>query len=141
MGSGHTLPKTKPGGFAGRTGILYTVGSNWCHLARSGLEDRGIVKKGYVVVLVDVKDEACYREYAQKATEIEARYGAVPLVVADADEVVEGSWPTERVVILEFPSIDAARAWYSDPDYRAIVPLRHGATVSHMLFAEGFLPD
>jgi uncharacterized protein (DUF1330 family) len=98
------------------------------------------MKKGYVVVLLDVRDRARYREYAEKATEIEARYGAVPLVVTDADDVVEGSWPTERVVILEFPSMDAVRAWYSDPDYQGIISLRHEGTVSKILFAEGFLP-
>ena len=97
------------------------------------------MRKGYVIVMLDVIDEAAYRRYAQQATEIETRYGAVPLVVSDCDEVVEGTWPAERIVILEFPSMDDARAWYADPGYREIIPLRHGATVTKMLFAEGFL--
>jgi uncharacterized protein (DUF1330 family) len=96
------------------------------------------MRKGYVIVLLDVADRALYVEYAKRATEIEARYGGRPLVVGDANEVVEGSWPAARTVILEFPSIDQARAWYSDPDYQAIIPMRHEAAVSHMLFIEGF---
>ena len=96
--------------------------------------------KGYAIVLLDVTDRDRYAAYARAATEIEARHGGRPLAVGDAHEVVEGEWPTERTVILEFPSIDAARAWYSDPDYQPLIELRRGATVSRILFMEG-LPD
>jgi len=96
------------------------------------------MKKGYVIVLLDVADRGLYVEYAKRATAIEARYGGRPLVVGDARELVEGSWPAERTVILEFPSIDQVRAWYSDPDYQAIIPMRHDAAISHILFIEGF---
>ncbi len=98
------------------------------------------MKKGYAIVQLDVKDPDLYAEYARRATQVEARHGGKPLVVSDATEVVDGTWPSERVVILEFPSIDAARAWYSDPDYMELIPLRHEATDSSIVFAEGFLP-
>ena len=96
------------------------------------------MRKGYVIVLLDVVDRALYVEYAKRATEIEVRYGGRPLVVGDANEVGKGSWPAARTVILEFPLIDQARAWYSDPDYQAIIPMRHDAAISHILFIEGF---
>jgi uncharacterized protein (DUF1330 family) len=99
-----------------------------------------MARKGYAIVLLDVSDPAGYREYAVAATEIESRYGGVPLVAADAVEVVDGSWPTERVVVIEFPSLEAARAWYDDSDYRELITKRHAATVSNVLLVEGFLP-
>ena len=103
-----------------------------------------MTKKGYAIVLLDVKDAARYAEYARAATEVEARYGGRPLVVADAvgdaAEVVDGTWPTKRVVVIEFPSLQHARDWYSDPAYRDLIPLRHEATVSNVLLVEGFLP-
>lgn len=99
-----------------------------------------MAKKGYAIVLLDVVDPAGYGEYARSATEIETRHGGVPLVVADAVEVVDGTWPTERVVVIEFPSLEDARAWYTDPDYRELIPMRHTATVSNVLLVEGFLP-
>ncbi|MGZ8755335.1 MAG: DUF1330 domain-containing protein [Acidimicrobiia bacterium] len=40
--------------------------------------------------------------------------------------------------MLEFPTLDEARAWYADPDFEALVPLRHQATSSKILFVEGF---
>ena len=94
----------------------------------------------YAVVLLDVRDRVIYGEYARRATEIEARHGGRPLVVADAEEVVEGDWPSGRVVVLEFPSLEAARAWYSDPEYGELIPMRHRATDSRILFVEGFEP-
>ena len=97
------------------------------------------MKKAYAVILLDVHDRDSYVEYAQRATEIEDRHGGRPLVVSDASEVVEGEWPAERMVILEFPSMDKLRAWYDDPDYRDLIPLRHSATDSRVLFVEGFL--
>jgi uncharacterized protein (DUF1330 family) len=95
------------------------------------------MRKGYAVVLLDVADAGLYREYARRATEIEQRHGAVPLIASAADEVVDGSWPAERVVVLEFPSFDDARAWYIDPDYQDLIPMRHRATTSTVLLVEG----
>ena len=96
---------------------------------------------GYVVVLLDVHDTARYVEYARRASVIEAKYGGRPLVAGDAVEIVEGDWPGERTVVLEFPSLDAARAWYADPEYQSLLPLRHEATDSRILFIEGFQPS
>ena len=95
---------------------------------------------GYVVVLLDVHDTERYLEYARAASAIEAKYGGRALVAGDAVEVVEGTWPAERTVVLQFPSVEAARAWYADPEYQALLPLRHDATDSRILFIEGFDP-
>ena len=95
----------------------------------------------YVVALLDVRDQVIYAEYARRATEIEARHGGRPLIAADAEEVVEGDWPSGRVVVLEFPSPEAARNWYEDPEYRELIPMRHRATDSRILFVEGFRPQ
>ena len=100
------------------------------------------MKRGYVIVLLDVADNDLYGEYARRATEIESRHKGRPLVVGSADDVVEGQWPRERIVVLEFPSIHAARAWYEDPDYQSLIPLRQQAASSSVLLIEGFLePD
>lgn len=96
------------------------------------------MKKGYAIVLLDVHDRNRYNEYARRATEIEDRHGGRPLVVSEALEVVEGEWPAQRTVVLEFPSIEHVRSWYDDPDYQDLVPLRQGATSSRILFVEGF---
>ena len=97
------------------------------------------MKKGYCIVLLDVEDDALYDEYARRATAIEEQYGGRALVATGADEVLEGPWPASRVVVLEFPSLQAARDWYADPAYAILIPLRHRATKSAVLLVEGHL--
>jgi uncharacterized protein (DUF1330 family) len=97
------------------------------------------MKKGYAVILLDVYDQGRYVDYARRATEIEDRHGGRPLVAGDAVEAVEGEWPADRIVVLEFPSLEHARAWYNDPDYQDLIPLRRQATSSQILLVEGFL--
>lgn len=100
----------------------------------------GVMAKGYAVILLDVRDADCYTAYAERATSIEVRYGGRPLVAGDAKEVIDGTWPAQRIVILEFPSIEQARRWYSDPEYKTLIPLRHQATQSHILLIEEHEP-
>ena len=52
-------------------------------------------------------------------------------------EVLEGTWHPTRLVIIEFPTIEAARAWYSDPDYVPLIKLRQSAGSDHLLIVEG----
>lgn len=97
--------------------------------------------KGYAVILLDVRDADLYVEYAEKATSLEGRYGGRPIVAGNATEVVDGTWPARRIVILEFPSLDQARRWYTDPEYEALIPLRHEATRSQILLIEQVASD
>ncbi len=96
--------------------------------------------KGYAVFLVDIKDEAAYQAYAEKAVPTALAAGGVPLVYGDATDSREGAWPGTRVVIAEFESLDAAKAWYESPEYAPLIPERTAAAPSSVLFIEGFVP-
>jgi uncharacterized protein (DUF1330 family) len=61
--------------------------------------------------------------YIDRIQETMDPYGGRFLVHGAEVEVLEGSWPG-TVVILEFPDVSAARAWYASPDYQEILPLR-----------------
>jgi uncharacterized protein (DUF1330 family) len=82
------------------------------------------------------KTRDVHLEYARVATVTDMRHGGPAIVAANAATVLEGSWPSERVVTLEFPSTEAARARYHDPDYQAVIPLRRGAAPSQMVLGE-----
>jgi len=51
--------------------------------------------------------------------------------------VLEGEWPHERTVILEFPSREKAEAWYHSPAYQKILPLRLNAAHSQFIVVDG----
>jgi uncharacterized protein (DUF1330 family) len=54
-----------------------------------------------------------------------------------AVEVLEGDWQPNRVVILKFPSIEAARAYNDSPEYSAARAKRQGAAIMRMVLVEG----
>jgi uncharacterized protein (DUF1330 family) len=56
-----------------------------------------------------------------------------------AGDIVEGAWPG-TVVLMEFPSRDAANAWYHSPEYQAILPLRTKNAISDIILIDQ-LPD
>ncbi|WP_341487334.1 DUF1330 domain-containing protein [Pararhizobium sp. A13] len=51
--------------------------------------------------------------------------------------VVEGEWPFDRTVILEFPSRTAAEAWYNSPAYQVILPLRLQSMMCNAILIDG----
>ncbi|MGP8297486.1 DUF1330 domain-containing protein [Streptomyces inhibens] len=55
-------------------------------------------------------------------------------------EVKEGSWPG-FVVVIEFPGIDEARAWYDSPEYQEILPLRTRHIDGDTVLVPGVAPD
>lgn len=92
---------------------------------------------GFVVVDIRVNDMeriARYRELASAAVD---RYGGRYLVRGGASEVLEGDWWPERLVIVQFESVDLARLFYHSPEYRAAREAREGAAVFDMLLVEG----
>jgi uncharacterized protein (DUF1330 family) len=51
--------------------------------------------------------------------------------------VLEGDWTPDRVVLLKFPSIEKAKAFYDSPEYQAAKQAREGAAVMRMVLIEG----
>src|SRR3979411_3046540 len=66
--------------------------------------------KGYVILTEAIKDPEGMKAYARAAGA--AMSGATILAVDAAPKVIEGSWHGDQTVVLEFESVDAARAWY-----------------------------
>ncbi len=72
----------------------------------------------YAIFIRDItKDPAEMQTYSEKAGGAVAGHTLIPRVVYGRHEVLEGP-PVEGVVVLEFPSMEAAKAWYDSPAYR-----------------------
>jgi uncharacterized protein (DUF1330 family) len=84
----------------------------------------------YVIVDVEVLDPDAYREYTTAVPATLAAHGGRFIVRGGRSETLEGDWNPRRIVILEFPSFEAAKTWHASPDYQAILPirLRHAQT-------------
>ena len=81
----------------------------------------------YVVVNIRVTDPDVYADYARGAPATVERFGGRYLARGGTVEVREGSWSPERLVILEFDTADAARAWYESAEYAELRRLRQSA--------------
>ncbi len=91
----------------------------------------------YVIVDIDVKDPSTYKEYVSLAPATVAAYGGRYLARGGKTETFEGEWVPKRLVILEFESVERARAWLDSPEYEPVKKLRHEAAVSNMVAIEG----
>jgi uncharacterized protein (DUF1330 family) len=92
----------------------------------------------YAISEVDVLDEAAAGRYRELAAASITRHGGRYLVRAAQPDVVEGDWPaTRRVVVVEFPSVEALRSWYDSADYAAALAVRDAALTRRLLFVDG----
>lgn len=64
-------------------------------------------------------------------------YGGKFLVRGGAVEVLEGSWDPRRLVVVEFPDVEQARAWWSCAEYKKPKRLRQATTTTQMIVVEG----
>ena len=75
-------------------------------------------------------------EYIERITATFEPYGGRFLVHATQHEVKEGGWPG-HVVMIGFPGIVEARAWWDSPAYQAIAPLRSRHIAGDIILVEG----
>ncbi|MCD2513635.1 DUF1330 domain-containing protein [Comamonas endophytica] len=92
---------------------------------------------GYIIASVDVTNPEQYAEYRKWSTEAMQAHGAEVCIRGGAVEVLEGDWNPGRVVVLKFPSFDAARAFYDSPQYLKAREAREGAAIMRMVCVEG----
>ena len=92
---------------------------------------------GYAIVRVSISDEDRYAEYRAGTVASLEPYEGRFIVRGGATEVVEGSWDVDRTVVIEFPSIEQARAWYRGEDYQQLASIRREASTADFVLVEG----
>jgi uncharacterized protein (DUF1330 family) len=94
-------------------------------------------RKAYLLVQVDVSDAARYQEYGKHSPAIVAKFGGRYLARAGRTVTLEGPPAKARVVVIEFPSLASARAFYDSPEYVEARKLRDGAGSAQFVVVEG----
>ena len=70
----------------------------------------------YIIAQINVTDPAKYQEYAKLAGPATLKYGGRFLVRGGAKTVLEGNVPHQRIVVTEFPDVEAAQRFYASPE-------------------------
>lgn len=91
----------------------------------------------YVITDAVVTDPVQYEEYKKLSGPSLAAYGGKFLVRGGAAGTLEGEWAPNRIVVVEFPDIATAKAWYDGPEYAEARRKRQGAATFRMIFVEG----
>ncbi|MEU4650598.1 DUF1330 domain-containing protein [Nocardia fluminea] len=79
-------------------------------------------------------------EYIERIPGTFEPYGGRFLVHVTPHEVKEGSW-SGGIVMIGFPGIDQARAWWDSPAYREIAPLRSRHIAGDIILVDGVADD
>jgi uncharacterized protein (DUF1330 family) len=93
--------------------------------------------KAYVIVDVRITDPEKYEAYKKLTPGSLVPFEGKFIVRGGETETLEGSWNPGRIVILEFPSLAQARAWWSSEGYAPAKALRQSASVTQMILVEG----
>ncbi len=91
----------------------------------------------YVIVEIEVLDPEKYAVYREMAPPLVAAYGGKYLARGGKTVLLEGEKDPERLVILEFESVERALAWWNSPEYAEAKRMRQLTTRSRMVVIEG----
>ena len=94
----------------------------------------------YVIVEVTIHNQEEYEEYKKLTPVSIAAYDGRFVVRGAKTESLEGDWNPERIVVLQFPTIERAKEWYHSKEYAAAKNIRHQNATSKMLLVQGFEP-
>ena len=92
----------------------------------------------YVIAAVtDAWDPEKLAEYRERNTDVVAAHGGRFVARGGPHDVLEGGWNPLRLVIIEFPDMDAARAWHESDDYAPLRELREAASTTDIVVVDG----
>ena len=91
----------------------------------------------YVIATVEVKDPVRYEEYRRLVLPTITAFGGRFIARGGRTEVLEGEWPARRLVIVEFPSLERAKEWWSSPEYSEARAIRQATSVGTLVVVEG----
>ena len=94
--------------------------------------------KAYIIVDVTITNPERYADYRKLTGPSLIPYDGKFIVRGGARETLEGEWNSTRVVVIEFPSMEKAKAWWSSGQYAPAKAIRQSASVTNMIVIEGY---
>lgn len=92
----------------------------------------------YVIGQVKMRESSWLEEYRAKIQPVLNKHGGRYLVRAGEMKTLEGTAPLlSAMVVLKFPTMEHARAWYNDPEYAPLIKLRQGGSEAELVLVEG----
>src|SRR5215813_15470226 len=94
----------------------------------------------FVLAQLTIHDRARYDRYAARFMDVLGRFEGRLLAADESPEVLEGKWPYQKVVLIEFKDREEALRWATSPEYRRIAVDREASTTATVLTVTGLRP-
>lgn len=95
----------------------------------------------HVIIEIEILNKDLYMEYVKKVPPIVKKYGGNYLARGEKITTLSGNWHPERLIILEFDTVEQVNNWLASPEYSEIASLRNNSTISKAILLEsGNLP-
>ena len=91
----------------------------------------------FLISDVTVRDADVFQTYRTRAAASIVQHGGRYLVRGGEIERLEGTWTPRTIIIVEFPSIEQARAWYGSPEYASALEVRDEALSRNLVLVNG----
>ena len=93
----------------------------------------------YVIVDVKINNHEDYEEYKKLTPASITAYDGKFIVRGGKTETLEGDWDPERIVVLEFPTVERAKEWWASEMYAPAKQIRQRTASTQMIVVEGLL--
>ena len=94
--------------------------------------------KGYLLANLDIQDQPTFQRYREEVVPLIRKYGGRYIIRGGEVEDLEGHLGLKRLIILEFPSVQAARAFYHSPEYQPVKAIRLQSATSEVALVLGY---
>jgi uncharacterized protein (DUF1330 family) len=91
----------------------------------------------YLIVRIKINDRETYSEYVARAPAIAKRFGGEYLVRGGPSQCLEGPGFDGRLVVMKFPSVERAKAFYDSPEYQEVRAIRIPVSEAELMLVEG----
>jgi uncharacterized protein (DUF1330 family) len=94
----------------------------------------------YIISDLTIRDAKAIETYRTRAAASIAQHGGRYLARGGKIEVLEGDWTPRIIIVVEFPDMERARAWYRSPEYALALEVRDKALSRNLILVEGVTP-
>jgi len=91
----------------------------------------------YIIVEISINNPQEYEAYKKLTPASITAYDGKFIVRGGQTETLEGEWEPERIVVLEFPSVERAKAWWNSDIYSKAKTIRQKVAKTKMIVVGG----
>lgn len=91
----------------------------------------------YLIVNIEITDPDKYAEYIKVCPATVSKFGGKYIARGGKAEKMEGNYEPKRMVLLQFDTMEQAKAWWASEEYRIPKSIRHASSKTDMILFEG----